>query len=204
MSGTEDSTVRRSLRRFVLGRGPLKRRSDRMQVLGRFVVVLSFLVSPPIAVAVTNATTVRLETVAEAEAAERSRAGAVLLEDAEPPAPFQSDYGDSSERGVPVRAVVTLPDGTSRDGTVMAPPRSPAGTSVKVWVDREGDVTRPPRDPAGIPATAAALAVLPLIGVPMATWILYALLTFALDAHRGRRWERDWAKVEPDWHSRLL
>ena len=46
--------------------------------------------------------------------------------------------------------------------------------------------------------------MLPLIGVPLATWTLYVVLCVGLDARRDRRWEQDWAAVEPDWHSRLL
>jgi hypothetical protein len=207
MREPEDGVIRRSLRRFSLGRGPLKRRSDRIQVFGRFLVVLSFLISPPIAVAVTSAMTVHLREVAEAEAAERSPISATLLEDADARDGSQGDYGDygvASDRPVPTRAVWTAPDGTQRNGLVRVPPRTSSGTSVEVWVDRDGDIAREPQDPAGISGTATAFGLLPLIGVPLAAWTLYAILTFALDAHRERRWGEDWAEVEPDWHSRLL
>jgi hypothetical protein len=75
---------------------------------------------------------------------------------------------------------------------------------VRVWVDHEGTLTRAPLDRAGIPSSAAAMGVLPLIGVPLATWTLYSVLCCALDAHRERRWAQDWATVEPDWNSRML
>jgi hypothetical protein len=173
-------------------------------MLGRIVVVLSFLISPPIAVALTTATTVHLQNVAEAEAADRSRTHAVLLEDADPSALGYSGQGDSLDRTVPARAIWTTPDGTSRKGTVVVAPGTSAGASVLVWIDRDGDVTSAPRDPADVSGAAAAFAVFPLIGVPLAAWTLYAVLCFALDAHRQRRWETVWAEVEPDWHSRLL
>jgi hypothetical protein len=203
MTAPKDTVIRRSLRRFTLGSGPLKRRSDRVQVIGRLVVVLSFLVAPPLAVATVTATTAHLQAVAAAEAAERSPAHAVLLEDAPPPARESSAQGDYSISTVPVRAAWSGPDETSREGFVLVQPRTPAGTSVPVWVDRQGDLTRAPLDRAGIPTSAAASGALPLIGVPVATWILYACLCFALDAHRERRWAQDWAAVEPDWNSRL-
>jgi hypothetical protein len=204
MTAPAAGPIRRSLRRFTLGRGPLKRRSDRVQVLGRFLVVLSFLVAPLIAVAMTNAATTHLQRVADSEAAERSQVRAILIEDAGAPAPGQSDYGSSPGRPVQARAVWTAPDGTSREGTVPVPPRTASGTAVQVWVDRDGDVTRAPLDPAGIAGTAAAFGLLPLIGVPLAFWAFYAVLCFALDAQRERRWGRDWAEVEPVWNSRLL
>ena len=48
------------------------------------------------------------------------------------------------------------------------------------------------------------MGALLLVGLPVATWTLYAVMGLLLDAARDRRWERDWAAVEPDWHSRLL
>src|SRR3712207_2320343 len=56
MTVERDTLARRSLRRFTLGSGPLKRRSDRVQVAGRIVVVLSFLLAPLLAVVVSTAT----------------------------------------------------------------------------------------------------------------------------------------------------
>jgi hypothetical protein len=206
MKAPEDGAIRRALRRFTLGSGPLKRRSDRLQVLGRWMVVVALLVSPSIAVATTDATTAHLGRLAETEAAERSQVSAMLVEDARSPEPEDEyvDYSGSLDRLVAARAVWTAPDGTPRDGTVRVPPRTPAGTAVPVWVDRDGDVTRAPLDPAGISGTAVAFGLLPLIGVPLAAWTLYAVLCFALDAHRERRWGEDWAAVEPVWNSRLL
>jgi hypothetical protein len=204
MTAPGGGVIRRSLRRFTLGSGPLKRRSDRVQVLGRWAVVVAFLVSPPLAVATTAATATHLHEVADQEAAERTRTSAVLIETAALPTPDPIGNGDSSGWRVPARAIWTTPGGTSREGTVPAPPRTPAGSSVRVWVDREGDLTGPPLDRSGVDGTAAAMGALPLIGVPVAAWALYAGLACWLDAHRERRWAEGWAAVEPDWHSRLL
>lgn len=173
MTTPKNTSIRRSLRRFTLGSGPLKRRSDRVQVVGRFVVVLSFLVAPPLAVAAATAMTGHLQAVAAADAAERSRIRAVLLENAPARTRASSDHGDASS------------------------------TTVPVWVNREGAPTRAPLDPAGIPTAAAAAAAVPLVGVPLVTWTAYALLCRALDIQRERRWAHDWAEVEPDWNSRL-
>jgi len=204
MTALQDRVIRRSLRRFMLGSGPLKRRSDRLQVIGRIVVAVSLLLAPPLAVMATTTTTTHLEAVADAEAAERTRVRAVLLEDA-PAIPHTSgDYSSYSDDRVHARAVWPLPDGTSRAGDVLTAPLTPAGTAVRVWVDRAGDVVRAPLDPTGIPTSAMVMGALPLFGVPLAAWTLYAVLCVLLDAHRERRWERDWATVEPDWNSRLL
>jgi hypothetical protein len=87
---------------------------------------------------------------------------------------------------------------------VLVRPGTPVGTALPAWVDRDGDLTRPPLDRTGIPSSAAAMGALWLVGVPLMTWTLYAVLCSILNAHRERRWAQDWAAVEPDWHSRLL
>jgi hypothetical protein len=204
MTAPKSSLVRRSLRRFALGSGPLKRRSDRLQMIGRLVVALSFLAAPPLAVAATNSATANLQAVAAVQAAERSHTVAVLLENAPAPSRASSDYGGYAPMTVSAPAVWSLPDGTTRHGIVLVQPLTSHGTKVPVWIDREGALTRAPLTPAGAASSAAVTGALPLFGVPLATWTLYAILCFALDAHRERRWAEDWAAVEPRWNSRLL
>jgi hypothetical protein len=204
MTAPKDTLIRRSLYRFILGSGPLKRRSDRVQAVGRFVVALSFLIAPLLTVAVANATTAHLHAVADAEAAERSRTRVILLETAPAPPRESSSYGPYSVMHVPARAVWSVPGGTAREGTVLVRPRTPAGTALPAWVDQEGNLTRAPLYRAGIPNSAAVRGAIALIGLPLVTLTLYGVLSVALDAHRGRLWEQGWALVEPDWHSRLL
>jgi hypothetical protein len=202
VSAPKDTLIRRSLRRFTLGSGPLKRRSDRIQVIGRFLVALSLLAAPPLAVAAATATTAHLQTVADAEAAERSSTHAVLIEDAGLP---QSSIGNEGDTAPLVHAQARWPgpDGTSREGAVLVPPRTPLGTAVPVWVDQEGDLARAPRDRAEVTGSAYVAAAFSLVGVPLVTWTLYVVLCFALNARRELLWEQQWAAVEPDWNSRL-
>jgi hypothetical protein len=204
MTAQKNTLVRRALRRFTLGSGPLKRRSDRVQALARFVVALSFLVAPMLAVAATTATSTHLQAVADHDAAERTATRAVLLEDA--PATVRADRSSGAYAviSVPARAVWSVPGGTTREGTVLVRPGTPVGTALPAWVDRDGNLTRPPLGRAGIPSSAAVMGAVALVGVPLGTWTLYAVLCLALDAHRERRWAQDWAAVEPDWHSRLI
>jgi hypothetical protein len=197
-----DTALSRSLRWFTLGSGPLKRGSDRLQVAGRLVVVLALLAAPSLAVAATTVTTAQLEARAEAEAAERSRVDAVLLEDA--PEAAGSGYGDREPVKVPARAVWPVPGGAERQGVVLVRPHTAAGTAVPVWVNRAGNVTSAPLDRSRTDRSAMTVGAVVLLGVPLATWTLYAFLRAALDAHRGRRWAQGWAAVEPEWVSRLL
>jgi len=81
MSGSLRGRVRRARRWFLFGSGPLKRRSDRVQVAGRVVVVLSLLAAVPLAVVAAGLTRTRLDAVATAQAAERHEVRAVVLAD---------------------------------------------------------------------------------------------------------------------------
>src|SRR4051794_11138022 len=138
MIAPKESVLRRSLRRFTLGSGPLKRGSDRVQLVGRLLVVLSFLLAPPLAVGTTTRATAHLQTVAAGQAAERSPVRAVLLEDAPGTGTRSPYYADGGSSNPATRAVWPVPGGTSREGTVLVAPGSSAGTSVKVWVTRSG------------------------------------------------------------------
>jgi len=193
----------RSLRRFLLGSGPLKRRSDRAQMAGRLVLLLSFLAAPMLAVVVANLTTTSLEATASRQAADRHRGSAILLEDAAAATAAADGYGDAGRWPVATRAVWSLPDGTSHTGTVPAPPGAPAGTAQPVWIDQEGNRTVAPLDPTTIPGIALSMSVLPLLGLPGATATLYGLLCYGLDSRRQRRWEQEWLSVDREWGPRL-
>jgi hypothetical protein len=205
MSTSRNTAVRRSLRRFALGSGPLKRRSDRLETVGRFVVLVSFVAAPPLAVATMNVATADLQSTAAVQAADRSRTHAVLLQDAPPPGPEDASTAGNgyAVSPVPAHAQWKAPGGIPREGTVMVGPGTPAGTEQTVWVDGEGRITDAPLDSAGITASAASVAALPLVGLPLAAWTCHACFCFVLNARRERRWELDWAAVEPRWNSRF-
>ncbi|MGY1673312.1 Rv1733c family protein [Geodermatophilus sp. SYSU D00710] len=204
MTARLDALVRRSLRRLVLGSGPLRRPSDRVQAVGRLAVVASLLVAPLLAVAASTATSAHLTAVAAAEAADRSHTRAVLLEQAPSRVERDDAYGAAPALAVPVRAAWPDAGGALREGVVLVPPGTATGTAVPVWIDGQGEPTSPPLDPSGIPTSAAVMGALSLVGLPLATWTLHVVLTSVLDARRERAWEAEWAAVEPEWRSRLL
>jgi hypothetical protein len=204
MTRSTDSRFRQVARRFTLGSGPLKRGSDRVQMVARLLVVLAFLAAPPLAVLAATRTATHLEHLAAEQAADRYQASAVLLEDASTDgvvaAPSSHSSGPISRQA---RARWSTTTGQECTGTVLAPAGAPAGTAVPVWADRRCTLTRPPLTPVDIPGTATAMALLPLLGTPVVTWVCYALLCAALDARRDRRWTEEWAAVEPDWGAQL-
>ena len=202
MTTPRHGRIRRALRGFTLGSGPLKRRSDRLQLVARGVVVLAVATAPALAVAAATATTADLESVAATQAADRHAARALVLRDA--PARTDREHAEYA----PVVTVVTTgqwiaPDGAVREGSVRVRPGTPAGTSVPVWVGSDGELTTAPLRPQSIQGSAMAMGALVLVGVPAAVSTLYFFLCFALDARRERDWEKGWAAVEPVWGTSL-
>jgi hypothetical protein len=195
-------TLRAAVRRFSLGSGPVKRRSDRVQVAARLLVVLAFLCAPSLAVLTATKTAGRLQAVAATQTAERSRTTAVTDADA-PPAGSSTPAGEYVDESPGVPAHWTGPSGADRDGRVPVLPGTPAGTAVPVWVDRQGDLTEAPMSASDVQSSAMGAALLPLFGVPAGAVACYAALCAALDARRDRRWTDGWAAVEPAWKAQL-
>ena len=202
MTTPEHGRFRRAVHAFTLGSGPLKRRSDRVQLLGRIAVVLAVVTAPGLAVAAASATTAHLESVAATEAADRHASRALLLQDARPRTDQeQADYPPVST--VPTTGEWITPDGAVHVGPVRVPPGTRAGTSVPVWVGSDGELTGAPLRRQGIEGSAMAMGALVVAGVPLAVWTLYFFLCFALDARREHDWEKGWAAVEPVWKTSL-
>jgi hypothetical protein len=196
------TTLRQALRQFLLGSGSLKRGSDRVQMMGRVVVVLSFLVSGPVAVAAATATTHRMEAVAAAQAAERSQVPATVLEDAAL-APGWGATDAAPPEVVFVQASWSA-GGQLQEGKAPVAVGTRAGAVVSIWVGGNGVPTRAPLDRDAVSRSVMTASAMALIGVPVAGFCLYAMLCVALDAHRTRRWEQEWGAVEPRWSSEQL
>ena len=192
---------RRAMRRFTLGSGALKRRTDRVQVVARSVLVLLVALAPVLAVTAVATTTTRLHAVATEQEAERRRVEVVLLVDAERLTAPAAEYGPSVV--VPARAGWRTPGGIPREATVFVAPGTPAGTTVHVWLGRGDGPVAPPLARGEIAGRAMVIGVLLLLAVQLGAWALYAALVVALDAHRGHRWAQEWAVVGPRWGTRL-
>ena len=129
----------RTVRAFTLGRGSLKRGSDRAQFAARLVLVLVVLVSVPVALAVGTVVHERLQLVAREQAAGLTRVTAVALEDSPSATEVRPGRGRpgttvqwAARDGVPVQAQVWAPAGTR------------AGDPVRAWTTADG---RPAVDP---------------------------------------------------------
>lgn len=129
------------------------------------------------------------------ERATRTTAEAVVL----PSGPVGTGARGSSQGRIRVDAVWVAPDGTSHTGRVPAPVGAEAGSTVEIWIDRDGRIVGPPVDATGAVATGvvAALGLLLLGGPVLALcWAGVRTLTGRVNAVR---WEREWARVGPEW-----
>lgn len=139
---------------------------------------------------------------AEIETGERTPVQAVLLE----PTPQGLAVDDDGRAGrllpAPVPVRYTAPDGTQQraQANVMGP--RPAGVTVPMWLDRSGELTGAPtsRLDAVWHAAAGGLGVL-AIGAAV---LVCGGAAFRNELQRitMARWEREWARVEPQWSGR--
>jgi hypothetical protein len=199
--GKQVSVAMRALvRRFLLGHGPLKRRSDRLQLLCRVLLLASALAAVPIAVAVGASVSGFLHATAARQAAERHQETATLLADA--PAVDQATAEGPSDGLVLVLATWTAPHGHLRQGHVLAPAGSGIGTAVRIWVDARGAVTTRPLPASDVTAQVVVAGSFIAVSLPSTAVVLYLFAVWAIDGARERRWAAEWAVIEPLWAGR--
>ena len=184
----------RAVRRLTLGSGPLKRTSDRIEVLSRLILAIVLVLAAPVALA---AATVDLRATAQQQSASRNQAVAVLLEDALSRPLARSGTTTAAD------AAWTAPDGTTRHGMVPARPAMRAGDSVPIWIDEGGALTSAPPTKRDLTAGTTIVGGGTFVVIVAAAAAGHALTCGALNRHRDRRWAADWAAVEPSWSGRL-
>lgn len=184
---------RRLFRRFALGSGPLKRGTDRVQLVARLLLLVSVLTAIPIALAVVTANYSQGLTVAAAEAAERQQVTATLLADAATP---RDAVGPEAATA---KVTWTPPSGVAREDVIAVPQDAKAGSTVHIWIDGQGDVARRPASSGDVAAEAFGLGLLTLMAIVLAAATTFLIFRRLQDRGRLRRWEADWAVVEPVW-----
>lgn len=136
---------------------------------------------------------------AELENGSKSQARAVLLEE------VYVTIGDlGTPIPVPVTARWTDRDGRQHAGLVPVDRSAPAGAEVDVWIDAAGEIASRPVRPenAVVGGIVSAFGVLCAGGTLLgATWLGVRRLT---QLRNTRRWEREWALVEPQWRRTVL
>jgi hypothetical protein len=136
---------------------------------------------------------------AELESRSTSQTRAVLLED------VHVATGEHGER-MPVHVLArwTDRDGLEHVGGLPTTRSQPGGAEVDVWIDAAGEITSRPVRPAnavfgGITAAVGVLCAGATLLV--ATWLGVRRVTGLCNS---RRWEQEWACVEPQWRRTIL
>jgi hypothetical protein len=185
------------VRRLGFDRNPLRRRTDRIEAAIRLATMILLLVAVPIAaIAVGQQADHLALRRAHAQQATERQVTAVLLEQAQAtgiPDPY------TSLQLTYVLARWQPPGGPPRSGQVLAPPGTPAGSAVTIWINASGAVASPPPAHREILGDATMAAV--VTGL-VASLLLLGLNTLArrvLDHRRLNAWDAEWRATGPRW-----
>lgn len=179
-------------------RNPLRRACDRAQAVLLATLLAAFLVAVPLAAIISGGqaydASLRVE---RAEQAARHPVPAVLLA----AAPERGHEGYKR----PVLARWAAPDGTRRSGQIIAPPGTPPGRTVTLWVDTWGRPTGKPLQADDVigRAIVAAIAAAMIAAAAAGPALLCAavLACRVLFRRRLAAWDAEWRTVGPRWGS---
>jgi hypothetical protein len=108
----------------------------------------------------------------------------------------------STERKQRVTVRWTDPDGTRRTDTALVPAGTLRGERVDVWLDSAGRSVSPPTTGATIWQHTVTIGVCATAGAAGLVLLGHVLFRRVTTAHRLTEWEREWARVEPQWSRR--
>jgi hypothetical protein len=192
--------LRRAARLAGMDGNPLRRGIDRAEQVFWLLLAVAFLIAVPLLVPMaggaTRASNMRL---VDAERSWREVSAVVLTA-----APARMN-GFSASETVWVYGRWRTPAGARRTGLVPAAPGTPAGASVKVWVDQRGAVTGQGPVTADIVTFRVILIeVMTAIGLSLTGVGLGWLVRWAMDRRRLACWAIEWACFGPRWSARHL
>src|ERR1700712_4538723 len=197
--------LRRAVRMFTIGSGPLKRRLDRVEFLLRLALVGLLLASVPLGLIAAGITSANGRKLAASQLAVQHQVTGELLADAGPaeqgPAGTNDAGGSLEPQHVPVGW--TDPDGTFRKALVPAPAGKAAGSSIRVWLDRSGSPVSAPLSATDIRVETASVGMTTAMGTGLLAILGYLLVLWALRARRRGQGGEDWATIEPRWTRRV-
>lgn len=188
--------LRRGVRLFTLGSGPLKRGSDRLEFASRLLLLLTLLLAAPLAVAVGHTVAAGLDATVAQQAHDRFPGRATLLSDA-------TAEPSSDSLQAPTPATWLGPEGLSRVGTVPAPTGARAGTSVGIWVDRSGRPVEAPMSAGDVGPQALVAGAVTFLAAVIGGLSVHLAVLGLVNRRRSRRWETGWQAVQPLWVSRF-
>jgi hypothetical protein len=182
----------------MIGRNPLTRGIDRLQGGVAVLSVLAGLVLVPIMLTVGSLTYDYMADKGAEEASARYETVATLTEDAP-----MSAYGGTSVGSPRVNAEWRTRAGTTGSGGVSADNGMKAGDEVTVWLDEDGQPVDAPVSESAAVAAGVLAAASGWLAAGGLLALAFSVLRWVLDRHRYRAWQREWARVEPEWRDQL-
>ena len=187
----------RFARRLGLGRSPLRRRTDRIEVGVGGMLLALFLISAPLCWSAVGHWTYQGGLREQRAQQGWHQTEAVLLR-AAPPLPSY-EYRLAWENMVPVPARWLTPGGQDRTGMISVMPGSHAGQLVAVWVDSSGRATAPPLVGDELTRRVVGMEVLAPVALAVFLFGVACVVRLMLNRRRLRDWETGWAAIGPRW-----
>lgn len=178
---------------------PLCRRSDRTESWFAVCALLLIVLGSPLAGSVAGEAAHRtLHASSRAQHEQRQQVWATVLRVLPRHAPGQ-EKADELTNQQRVLAAWAGPNGTSHKEALSVAREVSRGDQIRLWTDAHGALTSRPMTPATA-SSHAALAGLVVAFVAAAVMELVRRLVVRILLHqRYLEWERQWAKVGPDW-----
>jgi len=194
MKGHEKSQagrLRRKLREFWPGRSPLRRRRDRAEAVIVGGLLVAFVIGGTLAALIGGrwGYEAALRT-RHAELAASYRVPAVLLTTASQ----QAAGFDAS-----AKAWWRTPNGVRHTGEVSALAGTPAGATVKVWVNADGRLTGGPLLLSQVQGQGVLAGVLAVMAVALVLWGAGLAVHCAAERRRMAAWDDEWRAIGPKW-----
>lgn len=167
-------------------RNPLRRTSDRIEARLVFLAAISYLPLAMLAGSYAGHWVYQAGVRAQHVVHARPVTAVVLTtaESSNPIAPVR----------VPVRWTI---DGQTHTGATPVPYRTPAGATLRIWVDRSGHLTPPPPTASQLEGQVLAIRVFtPLLLAEIIALSLCALRWY-LNRWRFARWDSEWWLIGP-------
>jgi hypothetical protein len=190
--------VRRS-RMLGWDRNPLRRRIDRVEAGMVAGLILVFLITAPVLVAVTGHWT-RTAGIRQQRAEANWRQVPATVQHS---APAQRDDSLGMADTVWKPARWTAPDGQPRSGWIPVSPEAAAGSRVRVWVNHSGSPTGRPLRRAQLQGRMAIAGVLAATVLGVMLCLAAGAGRFLLSRRRLDDWDRAWRAVGPQWTRQL-
>ena len=179
-----------------LDHNPLRRPADRIEAWLRLLAVTLALTALPVA-AIGIGVIANQAMARQAQAQQHSDhlVSAVLTQ----PAPKDDVDPYVPDPQVWARARWTAPDGTARSGQILAPAGTPAGRTVRAWVNSAGMTVDPPVGHQDVMTVSIMIGVSSGLMLILLLMGLQALARRALDRQRLAAWDTEWRATGPLW-----